>query len=209
MKARLASVFALVVASSSIAACQITAQDDFIGPCVSPCLDGELKVASCPAAGSCYAALDSCNTNVTCQRQIACEGGLGECSGDDVRVDGCPAGADCYANNCPGANGGTFPTTCATKDSCTAKTACDTGDTEAATCPQGESCYSATGCTGSITCVDQGLEHGCPSTPPSGSQCGFPLPTQCHYDACSVYTCQSGGDCCMWVMEPTCLPEGP
>lgn len=205
-----ASAFALVVVSSTITACEITATDDFVGPCLAtfPCQTGEVKVDSCSVNGSCYDAMDSCGAPATCERQITCGAAGGQCSGDDVRVDACPGDADCYAKDCPGANGGTFSTTCVTKATCTAKTVCDQGDSEVASCPSGASCYQALGCSGAITCADEGLNHGCPADPPGNgtSVCTFPRPAQCQYDPCTLFHCVEGGDCCTWELETICPP---
>ncbi|MFO0615956.1 MAG: hypothetical protein U0414_25395 [Polyangiaceae bacterium] len=74
-------------------------------------------------SGSCYATEDSCGLPATCEMADHLRWRGRTVFGDDVRVDACPGDAECYTKGGPGANGGTFSTTCVTKATCTAKTA--------------------------------------------------------------------------------------
>jgi hypothetical protein len=84
---------------------------------------------------------------------------------------------------------------CEEYETCTAVPVCDGGDTEVPACPNdGSPCYQVELCGGVISCVDNGLAHGCPAVPPTdfepcvdlGLVCDYPLNNGC-YDS---WSCQ-------------------
>jgi hypothetical protein len=83
---------------------------------------------------------------------------------------------------------------CEEYETCTAVPTCDPGDDEVPGCPNdGSPCYQAELCGSVISCVDNGLAHGCPATPPLPDESCTELDKVCEYPAgpgCfDIYTC--------------------
>jgi hypothetical protein len=77
---------------------------------------------------------------------------------------------------------------CEESETCTAVPICDEGDDEVPACPNdGSACYQVELCGAVISCVDNGLAHGCPPSPPASQEscgdlglvCDYPLNNGC------------------------------
>lgn len=71
---------------------------------------------------------------------------------------------------------------CEEPETCTAVPVCDEGDDEVPACPNdGSPCYQVELCGGVISCIDNGLPHGCPPTPPASQEACTDLDLVCNY----------------------------
>lgn len=152
------------------------------------CPEGTLEVSEC-LTNAC-SSVEACCTQKLCEPAATCTAEP-VCEPFEVEVSTCEGstGISCRAvTDC----GSTI--FCEEPEFCTAVPVCDEGDEQVPACPNdGSPCYQIELCGSVISCIDNGLPHGCPETPPTlgqycdiiGLTCNYPIDGDC-YDS---WTC--------------------
>jgi hypothetical protein len=137
-----------------------------------------------------------------CENTVEVEGGAGpggggaggeppcadfaSCEPYEIEVETCEGSTAVSCRSLTTCEGTIF---CEEPATCTAVPSCDEGDDEVPACPNdGSPCYQVELCGTVISCVDNGLAHGCPETPPAeldpctdlGLVCDYPLNNGCY-----------------------------
>jgi hypothetical protein len=153
------------------------------------CPEGTLEVSECLT--SACSSVEACCTQKLCEPAASCTAEP-SCEPFEVEVATCEGSTGISCREVTDCGSTIF---CEEPEFCTAVPVCDKGDEEVPGCPNdGSPCYQVELCGSVISCVDNGLPHGCPETPPTqgqfcesfGQVCNYPIDEVGCYDS---WTC--------------------
>lgn len=154
------------------------------------CPAGTLEVSQCLTEAC--SAVEACCSQILCEPEETCTA-IPECEPYEVGVTTCEGSTGINCREVTDCGSTIF---CEEPEFCTAVPTCDEGDQEVPGCPNdGSPCYQVELCGSVISCVDNGLAHGCPVTPPVAGQVCDSFGLVCNYPINDSGDCYDSWQC--------------